>query len=205
MPEIFILLLFLLGVALYLGQIKRTLNERKPSSHLTTEKPKTQNEALIKEKIGYLPKVQVVHIIDGDTLIIAKGWSKIKVRLDSIDCPEDDQYWGDISTYGLIKLIGGRKVHLEEHGLDDYGRMLATIYVWHKQKNEWQNVNEQMVTLGHAWVMRKFYGHLPKDRQDKLNSLERWAKSKKIGLWHAENPVPPWKWRSWRYSDSFDI
>ena len=118
------------------------------------------------------------------------------IRLDSIDCPEDSQHWGDTAAYGLIKLIGGRKVHLEEHGLDSHGRTLATIYVRHANKEEWINVNERMVTLGHAWVMRKFYDHLPEDRQNKMNRLESWARSKKVGLWDTSNPIPPWQWRN---------
>ncbi len=119
----------------------------------------------------------------------------MKVRLDSIDCPEDGQHWGDIAAYGLIKLVGGKTVHLEEHGIDPYGRTLATIYVRQSDGDAWQNVNERMVTLGHAWVMRRYYDHLPNDRQTKLNRLEAWAKSKKVGLWKTENPIPPWKWR----------
>jgi len=86
----------------------------------------------------------------------------------------------------------------EEHGLDCYGRTLATIYVWHDYKGKWINVNERMVTLGHAWVMRRFYDHLPKGRQVKLNGLERWSRSKRIGLWQTSNPIPPWKWRNQR-------
>jgi micrococcal nuclease len=124
------------------------------------------------------------------------GWSEIRIRLDSIDCPEDGQYWGDTATYGLIKLIGGRRVHLEIHGLDSHGRTLATIYVRHEDRGEWTNVNERMITLGHAWVMRKFYDHLPRDRQDKLNRLENWARSRKVGLWRAQSPIPPWRWRN---------
>jgi len=52
-----------------------------------------------------------------------------------------------------------------------------------------------MVVCGHAWVMHRFYKHLPEDRQGDLNSKEIWAKSKKVGLWKTENPIPPWKWR----------
>ena len=118
------------------------------------------------------------------------------IRLDSIDCPEDGQPWGNTAAYGLIKLIGGRKVRLEEHGLDFHGRTLATIYVRHANGEEWVNVNERMVILGHAWVMYKFYDHLPKDRQDKLNRLENWARSKKVGLWRTQSPIPPWQWRN---------
>jgi len=158
-------------------------------------KAAAQSAAVIKEQIPHLPKVKVRWVLDGDTVIVLKGRKEIRIRLDSIDCPEDGQEWGDSAKYGLVKLIGGRMVHLEEHGIDPYGRTLATIYVWHEKKNEWLNVNEHMVTLGHAWVMRVFYDHLPKDRQGKLNVLEGWAKSKKIGLWQTENPIPPWQWR----------
>lgn len=163
--------------------------------HQNASKTKAQSEIAIRAQIQNLPRVRVQWIVDGDTVIVSKSWSDATIRLDSIDCPEDGQHWGDIAKYGLIKLIGGQDVHLEEHGVDDYGRTLATIYIWHAQKNEWLNVNERMVTLGHAWVMRMFYDHLPVDRQDKLNRLESWAKSKRVGLWSASDPIPPWEWR----------
>lgn len=161
-------------------------------------KTKARNEASVKEQIESLPEAKVEGIIDGDTIIVAKGGHVIKIRLDSIDCPEDGQQWGDIAKYGLIKLIGGRTVRLEDHGLDCYGRTLATIYIQngYGDGDEWINVNERMVTLGHAWVMHRFYDHLPKDRQDKLIRLERWARSKKVGLWKTRNPTSPWSWRT---------
>jgi micrococcal nuclease len=167
-------------------------------NHREANKANAPSEPALRGRIRDFPKAKVVHIIDGDTVVVAKGWSEIVVRLDSIDCPEDGQYWGDTAKYGLIKLIGGREVHVEEHGLDPYGRTLATIYTQHEYGDKWINVNERMVTLGHAWVMRRFYDHLPKDRKDKLSRLESWAKSKKVGLWRASNPVPPWKWRNGR-------
>jgi endonuclease YncB( thermonuclease family) len=160
-----------------------------------TPKPLAASGAAIREKIQSLPKFRTVYIIDGDTVIVSDGRTQIRVRLDSIDCPEDGQHWGDIAKYGLIKLIGRQHVHLELHGEDVYGRTLATIYVWHRQKNQWLNVNERMVILGHAWVMRQFYDHLPEDRREQLNRMEQWARSKKVGLWGTSNPMPPWHWR----------
>lgn len=159
--------------------------------------PKSQEKNSPTWKIECFPKANVVWVIDGDTIIISRNWRQTKIRLDSIDCPEDGQYWGDQAKYGLIKLIGGQTIHFEKHGIDCYGRTLATIYVRDKHhKNEWRNVNERMVVLGHAWVMRRYYTHLSKARQNKLNHLERWARSKRIGLWHAPSPIPPWKWRN---------
>jgi endonuclease YncB( thermonuclease family) len=140
-------------------------------------------------------EARVHYVIDGDTVIVSTSWRKVKIRLYSIDCPEDGQSWGDTAKYGLIKLIGGRHVRLEEHGSDCYGRMLATIYVWNKGRSEWMNVNERMVTLGHAWFMRHSCEHLSADRREKLSRLESWAKSKRVGLWKAAGAIPPWTWR----------
>ena len=179
---------------------QKKLEEPVPQTDLkydqnTLVKRTALSNASIRQVLMDLPKMDVVAIIDGDTVVVSGWWTKLKIRLDSIDCPEDGQYWGDIAKYGLIKLIGGKSVRLEEHGLDVYGRTLATIYVWQDQKHEWLNVNERMVMLGHAWVMRRYYDHLPPDRQKQLNRLERWAKSKKVGLWKDPKPVPPWNWR----------
>lgn len=160
-----------------------------------TTKKKAPSTAYVLANLERLPEAKVIHVVDGDSLIVAKGRDLTMIRLDSIDCPEGGQDWGDTATYGLIKLVGGRRIMLEEHGLDDYGRTLATIYVWPADREEPTNVNERMVTLGHAWVMRKYYDHLPDDRRAKLNRLEAWARSKRVGLWGTENPIPPWQWR----------
>jgi len=137
----------------------------------------------------------VLQVIDGDTVDVRMRGNRIRLRLDSIDCPEDGQLWGNTAKAGLIKMIGGKSVRIEEHGYDQYGRTIATVFVRDNQKAEWINVNERMVTLGHAWVMRAYYAHLPEDRRRQLNRLERWAKSRRVGLWRTPNPTPPWKWR----------
>ena len=144
---------------------------------------------------GQLPQFKVQHVIDGDTLVVAHSWGSFRVRLDSIDCPEDGQPWGDTATAGLIKLIGGRRVRLERHGIDIHGRTLATIYVTNRDNGQWLNVNERMVTLGHAWVARKHFAHLSEARQQQLDRLEAWARSRRVGLWKSPNPTPPWAWR----------
>lgn len=139
--------------------------------------------------------VRVVNVIDGDTAIVANGWRKFRVRLDGIDCPEDGQPWGGTARAGLIKLIGGRRVRLESHGVDDYGRVIGTLYAWHRGKG-WVNVNARMVTLGHAWVLRRYVSHLTIARREELFRVERWARSKRVGLWRDADPVPPWEWRT---------
>jgi micrococcal nuclease len=172
-----------------LSQARYSMREtdRPTSVRMTPPPPDTVSE---------LQKVEVRHIIDGDTVIVSQGWTEIRIRLSAIDCPEDGQPWGNIAKAGLIKLICGRHVYIEKHGLDDYGRTIATIFIMDDYRPEWINVNERMVMLGHAWVMRQFYKHLPKKRRDQLDKLESWAKSKRVGLWKTNNPIPPWRWRN---------
>ena len=189
-------------VMVVLHNVKRESNRANSHSGITSEKQvqpfsrvKTQRTDYHRSEAnkGY-QEAKVERIIDGDTVIVSKSFRKIRIRLDSIDCPEDGQHWGDIAKYGLIKMIGGRRVFLEEHGEDCHGRTLATLFI--QDGSKWVNVNERMITLGHAWVMRRYYDHLPKERRDKLNSLERWAKTRKVGLWKTPNPIPPWRWRN---------
>jgi endonuclease YncB( thermonuclease family) len=136
---------------------------------------------------------KVIRVLDGDTVDVSTSEGIIRIRLDAIDCPEDGQPWSGVARAGLIKLIGGREIVLETYGIDVHGRTLATIYVPNESKL--MNVNERMVVLGHAWVLRLYYGHLSLDRREKLNQLETWAKSNRVGLWKANAPVAPWEWR----------
>ena len=157
--------------------------------------PQRDNRASSVRQNGAYRSARVQHVIDGDTVIVSTFWRKIRIRLDSVDSPEQDQHWGDIARYGLINLIGGNKILFEEHGQDRYGRTVATIYVQENTRTSWINVNAKMIALGHAWVMRNLNRHLSKKRQDELNNLENWARTKKVGLWQSSHPVPPWKWR----------
>lgn len=138
---------------------------------------------------------QVVWVLDGDTVDVRIEDRVVRVRLASIDCPEDGQPWGDVAKAGLIKMIGGKPVLLEAHGVDDYGRMLATVFATHGDEGKLINVNERMVMLGHAWVMQGRCAHPSQESQRQLLRLQAWARSKKVGLWRSPDPEPPWLWR----------
>lgn len=190
---ILLFICFFAVVVAYLVREKGTGPSQRRDESLA--KPEIRTKDSLKADEAF-KAAKVEHVIDGDTVVLSTFLQKIRIRLDSIDCPENGQSWGDNAKYGLIKLIGGKKVKYEDHGVDSYGRTLATLYVFDQKSGKLLNVNERMVTLGHAWVMRRFYNHLPKDRQNKLNQLERWAKSKKVGLWKQPNPIPPWQHRN---------
>jgi micrococcal nuclease len=138
---------------------------------------------------------EVLWILDGDTVDVRMEGRKVRIRLYSIDCPENGQPWGGKAKAGLIKMVGGKPVVLEVHGVDDYGRTLATVFARQGLDPELTNVNERMVMLGHAWVMRRRCGHLSEERRRQLFRLEAWARSKQVGVWGTPSPMPPWKWR----------
>jgi len=114
-------------VAAYLAFRARRARVFRPRRRGVRSRPKVQLGVTPEISQGYFT-ARVACVIDGDTVdVITKG-RRIRVWLDSIDCPEDGQHWGDTARSDLIKLIGGKTVRLEYHGLDQYGRTLATIY-----------------------------------------------------------------------------
>ena len=176
------LTLLAVGIALIAGLATRSGQATAPSG---------RGRELVRLDAGPVQKV-----LDGDTLVVKAGWDRVMIRLDGIDCPEFDQPWGDTAKFGLIKLVGGRTVHYQVHGLDRYKRTLATVYVWDRDESVWLNVNLRMVMLGHAWVSSASLDHLPSARQKELKAVSRWARRNRVGLWRAAAPVPPWQWRN---------
>lgn len=191
MESIFLLILLAL-VALIIGGLGKKSKDSRPAPTV----PRTASDSSLDQSGPDHRRAKVRQIIDGDTVIVTVGLRRETLRLDAIDCPENGQYWGDTAKYGLVKLIGGRGIRFQGHGKDKYGRTLATIFVFDDSKREWINVNARMVLRGHAWVSRLLCNHLPREQQDELLKMQRWARRKRVGLWRDPNPIPPWKWRN---------
>jgi len=137
----FILLFAGIHIVLLFLKREREFHESYQNTNSQKQAPPPKQKAQSEVQIEELPKARVKWIFDGDTVAVTQGWHELTIRLDSIDCPEDGQPWGDIAKYALMKLISRKIVRLEVHGRDHYGRTLATIYIWGDKKNEWLNVN----------------------------------------------------------------
>ncbi|MFK7766809.1 MAG: thermonuclease family protein [Mariniblastus sp.] len=120
---------------------------------------------------------------DGDTLTILSDGKKYRIRLDSIDCPESQQPFGQNAKRALSKMVYGKTVTVHATGKDDYDRVLGFVLV---RKT---NVNEQLIKLGLAWHYRQY------SNSTELSKLEAKSRSRKTGLWSDKNPTPPWNWR----------
>jgi endonuclease YncB( thermonuclease family) len=127
---------------------------------------------------------RVVGITDGDTVkVLSEDRTLTRIRLERIDAPEKNQPFGQAAKQSLSELIFQQTVRIEVSGQDSYGRSLGQI--WFHDRD----INLEQIKRGMAWV----YRHYSKDPG--YLAAEQIARSKKLGLWRDEHPLPPWDFR----------
>ncbi|MDR1897093.1 MAG: thermonuclease family protein [Prevotellaceae bacterium] len=127
---------------------------------------------------------KVVKIADGDTFtMLVEQNQQVKIRLNSIDCPESKQDFGQQAKQYLSKLVFGKVVSVSYKNKDRYGRVLGTVYI------DNVNVNEEMIKAGMAWHYKQY------DKSTKLADMETTARQNRIGLWSHSDPIAPWNFR----------
>ncbi len=126
----------------------------------------------------------VTWIDDGDTIEVATPDGDIEVRLIGINAPDRGECQAQESLDHLIDTLKGRKVRIEEHGTDQFGRVLGVVFEGER------NINLELVQLGLAIATT------PGDQG--LGNVyvlaENEAFNARVGLWSAEacngGPVP---------------
>jgi micrococcal nuclease len=120
--------------------------------------------------------IEVVRVIDGDTIEIAGG---AHVRYIGMDTPETypkTEFYGPEAKAKNIELVEGKLVTMEKDvsETDKYGRLLRYVYV------DGVFVNGELVRLGYARAV----AYPPDTRyQWQLSQLEKEAKAAKLGIW----------------------
>jgi micrococcal nuclease len=132
--------------------------------------------------------VEVTSVIDGDTIKILYEGKEETVRYLLIDTPETnhpslgEQPLGKEATKENKRIIESGEVSIEfdvGDRFDDYGRLLAYIYV------DGESVQERMLESGFARVA---YVYPPNTRYiDEFEEAEQQAKDAGIGIWEFEN------------------
>ncbi len=126
----------------------------------------------------------VVGLKDSDTIVVLTDEKKqITIRLDSIDGPEKKMSYGSVAKKALSDLIFKKRVTVDSHKIDRYGRTVADIWLDNRL------INLEMVKNGMAWVYVKYA------KNPIYFKAEREAKASKIGLWSQPNPQAPWEFR----------
>ncbi len=134
---------------------------------------------------GQILTGQVVAVHDGDTLTMQSGSFLYKVRLSDVDAPEMGQVFGKQARQFTEDRVLGRRVRVNVALIDRHGRRVGEVIV----EDGWV-LNEELVHAGFAWYYR-----VHPVRNDRLQKLEQYAFSKKLGLWVEKDPLPPWEFR----------
>jgi micrococcal nuclease len=126
----------------------------------------------------------VVGIHDGDTLTVRVEGKRVRVRLDGVDAPELGQPYGKSARRSLSELCRGKNASVVDRGKDEEGRIVGSVRCGEV------DANAEQVRRGMAWVYLRY---LPLGSP--LYELETNARLRRLGLWRASEPVPPWEWR----------
>lgn len=113
--------------------------------------------------------VQVIGVIDGDTLVLE---GKSKVRLRYVDAPELEFCGGQEAKSQLEKLVVGKKVRLEDQIPDQYGRGMALVYSGNTL------INKEMLLSG--WAR---YHHDNSYMTDELKRVAQSAIDARAGIY----------------------
>ncbi len=119
-------------------------------------------------------EVEVIQVIDGDTIAIEGGY---RVRYIGIDAPEKDEFYYLEANKANRELVEGKRVRLEKDTSekDKYGRLLRYVYV------DGTFVNAKMVWQGYAYAK----AYTPDVKyQVYLEALEKEARQTKKGVWN---------------------
>jgi len=141
--------------------------------------------ALVVERAAADLEGRVIGVPDGDTLTIRAGGENLRVGLDGVDAPEIGQAYGKSARRSLAQLCRGKDASVVERGKDEDGRILGSVRCGEL------DVNAEQVRRGMAWVHLRY---LPLGSP--LYEFEANARLRRVGLWRAAKPVPPWEWRA---------
>jgi endonuclease YncB( thermonuclease family) len=127
---------------------------------------------------------KVVAITEGDMLtVLDSGKVEHKIRLASIDAPEEGQAFGTKAKEALSEKVFDRYVSVALEGVDRYGREIGRITCGKS------DINMQMVREGFAWRYVRY------DKRGEFTEAENEARRLKLGLWADPHPIPPWEFR----------
>ncbi|KIX01696.1 uncharacterized protein Z518_09422 [Rhinocladiella mackenziei CBS 650.93] len=116
----------------------------------------------------------------------------VHVRLAGIDAPELAHFGRPSQPYAqdaldwLTGYVMGRRVRAYVYKMDQYSRVVGTVYVW---KGLWRrDVSLQMLRAGLATVYEAKSGaEFGQGLEEKYRRAEWWAKTKKRGMWAGKS------------------
>lgn len=140
--------------------------------------------ALLGQVAGTAREVDVVGIVDGDTVWIERDGARVQVRVHGVDAPERPQAFGSEAADFAARTLLRKRVTMTARGTDRHDRVVAAISV------DGRDFAELIVSRGFAWHDTRFA-----PRAFALAMAERAARESRRGLWAGPSPQPPWEFR----------
>lgn len=129
---------------------------------------------------------RVVDVAAGEKITVLKNGKRVEILLYGIDCPEEDQPFGNQARQFTSKMVSDKVVEVYRMDTDEQGRTVALVSV------DKSLLNEELVKAGLAWVYNN-YCHEMLCETWKYYQLR--AKIDKRGLWSEPDPISPWRFR----------
>jgi len=141
----------------------------------------------------------VINVSDGDHITVINNGTGIHVELYGINAPimvKTDRFrtphppigqpYSGRAFMALANKVLHKQVKIEILHMDYHGRAVAIVRV------DGRNINHEMVAEGWAWACQKYK---IQNNDPTYHQLEQEARSRRLGLWAQDNPVPPWEFR----------
>ena len=149
--------------------------------------------------------VELISVVDGDTIMVKYRGEEVKVRLIGMDTPEsvnaDESkntiYGTYASEYTKEILDGVKTVYLEfdQETSDVYGRVLAYVWLKSGQSHTTESIGKYMlngILVKDGYALDKVYA--PNDRYSvNFTKLRIEAKESENGLWKYEEVKKLWQ------------
>jgi endonuclease YncB( thermonuclease family) len=122
---------------------------------------------------------RVVHVIDGNALVVLVGERRLTVRLADIEAPKQREPYAIASRQSLSAICGGELASLEVSGKERGGGMLAQVTC------AGTHANSEQVRRGMAWVVDR----IP-NSASRLYTVQSEAREARRGLWSRTERAP---------------
>ena len=134
-------------------------------------------------KEGPRVQVEVLTVVDGDTLVAREGETLYLLKLRDLEAPELDQSYGLEARRRLESLAGRSIVVWPEKGE-------GCVIPVRAETPQGRDISTQLLSEGLAWA----FPSAPEDAR----RLQTSAQLERIGLWRGSKPESPWEYRARR-------
>jgi len=139
---------------------------------------------IVEESINMTPTakqeiIELIKVVDGDTVMVKINGEKKSVRLIGIDTPEKNECYEKEATGKMKELTQNKKIKLEADSSQDnediYDRLLRYVYL-----EDGTLINKKLVEEGFG---TEYTYKIAYKFQTEFREAEKMAKEKNIGMW----------------------